>query len=163
MIALEFADLKDFMNKLLLTDMFDHFLLSEATVVTYNTFIIDGHLNKDFFSEEELQEFDGETISKWSHIRPLCLQQIKGKKQPLSFKFIYILSNEDTSKLLEESGLNYSREDINGLTFSIYFRNNQLSCVTGVSLKTFTLNKSLEQYWDSKVQEFFKKSEIVYE
>lgn len=163
MIALELTDVKDFMHKLLLTDTFDHFLLSEATVVTYNTFIIDGHINKEFFSEEELQEFNGETISRWSQIRPFCLQQIKGKKQPLSFKFIYLLSNEDTAKLIEESGLNYSKEDVNGLTFHISFRNNQLSCVAGISLKNFTLDKSLEQYWDSKVQEFLKKSEILYE
>ena len=155
MIAVELLDVKDVMNKILLTDTFDHFLLSEATVVTYNSFIIDGHLNKDFFSEEELQEFGGETMSKWSQIRPFCLQQIKGKKQPISFKFIYILSNEDTNKLLEESGLNYK--------FHISYRNNQLSCVTGTSLKTFTLDKTLEQYWDKKVQEFLKKSEITYE
>ena len=163
MIAVELLDVKDVMNKILLTDTFDHFLLSEATVVTYNSFIIDGHLNKDFFSEEELQEFGGETMSKWSQIRPFCLQQIKGKKQPISFKFIYILSNEDTNKLLEESGLNYKKEDVNGLTFHIFYRNNQLSCVTGTSLKTFTLDKTLEQYWDKKVQEFLKKSEITYE
>ncbi len=163
MIAVELLDVKDVMNKILLTDTFDHFLLSEATVVTYNSFIIDGHLNKDFFSEEELQEFGGETMSKWSQIRPFCLQQIKGKKQPISFKFIYILSNEDTNKLLEESGLNYKKEDVNGLTFHISYRNNQLSCVTGTSLKTFTLDKTLEQYWDKKVQEFLKKSEITYE
>lgn len=163
MIALELTDVKDFMNKLLLTDTFDHFLLSEATVVTYNTFIIDGHIKKEFFSEEELVEFSGETISKWSQIRPFCLQQIKGKKQPLSFKFIYILSNADSKNLLEESGLNYTMNDVNGFTFHISFKNNQLSCVTGTSLKTFTLDKSLEQYWDQKVQEFLKKSEIIYE
>lgn len=33
MIAIQLLQVKDFMNKLLRTDLFDHFLLSEATIV----------------------------------------------------------------------------------------------------------------------------------
>ena len=50
MRAYQIKELKNFMAKLLATDAFDDFLLAEATITTYNTFIIDGHLVKEFFS-----------------------------------------------------------------------------------------------------------------
>ena len=45
MIALQIADTKTFMQKLLLTDTFDRFLMLEATITTFNTFHIDGTLH----------------------------------------------------------------------------------------------------------------------
>ena len=50
MIALHILDVKQFMSKLLLNDTFDHFLLSEAVITTYNTFHIDGRLQKDYYN-----------------------------------------------------------------------------------------------------------------
>ena len=48
MTALQIADIKTFMKKLLLTDSFDRFLLLEGTVTTFNTFHIDGALQKSY-------------------------------------------------------------------------------------------------------------------
>ena len=50
MLALKLTDIKDFMNKLLRSDIFDHFLLQEADILTGASFVIDGHINKDFYS-----------------------------------------------------------------------------------------------------------------
>ena len=47
MTAVQITSMKDFMNKLLLSDTFDCFLLEEAVVGTANTFTIDGHINKE--------------------------------------------------------------------------------------------------------------------
>ena len=38
------------MGRLLGTEAFDAFLLAEASITTYNTFIIDGHMEKAFFT-----------------------------------------------------------------------------------------------------------------
>ena len=53
MIALQIQDIKDFMNRLLLKETFDPFLVIEATITTYNTFHIDGRLKPDYYSPEE--------------------------------------------------------------------------------------------------------------
>ena len=58
MIAIQLLQVKDFMNKLLRTDLFDHFLLSEATIRGKGSYEIDGHLVPDFYSPEELDELD---------------------------------------------------------------------------------------------------------
>ena len=44
------------MGKLLTGEDFDSFLLEEASIRTYNTFIIDGHQNRDFYSTEEWED-----------------------------------------------------------------------------------------------------------
>ena len=54
MKVFEIKHVKDFMSKLLLTDLFDHFLLSEATICGKVTYVIDGRLTKDFWTTEEL-------------------------------------------------------------------------------------------------------------
>lgn len=41
------------MNELLLSDTFDHFLLSEAVITTFVTFRIDGDLHGEYYEEEK--------------------------------------------------------------------------------------------------------------
>ena len=60
MHAFQIKDIKGFMAALLTTDIFDSFLLEEAIITTYNTFVIDGHLVKDFFQSEEDISFSNE-------------------------------------------------------------------------------------------------------
>ena len=50
MIALQIADIKTFMKKLLLSESFDRFLLLEGSITTFNTFHIDGTLQKAYFT-----------------------------------------------------------------------------------------------------------------
>ena len=44
MIALELTDIKTFMNKLLRTEVFDHFLLQEAMITSSATYTINGQI-----------------------------------------------------------------------------------------------------------------------
>jgi len=53
MIALQIADIKTFMKKLLLSQTFDRFLLLEGSITTFNTFHIDGRLQKSYYTQEE--------------------------------------------------------------------------------------------------------------
>ena len=52
MLALELTDIKDFMNKLLRSEIFDHFLLQEGVITSAASYVIDGHINKGFYSTE---------------------------------------------------------------------------------------------------------------
>ena len=165
MIALQIKDTKNFMNKLLLKDTFDHFLVSEAVVTTFNTFTVDGRLQRDFFTKEELEgpDLTDRGYSYWREIRPFFLELIKGKKTPLNFKFVFLLAPSNIRKLLDQSQLPFSADDVNGLFLNFKYNETGVSCTTGTSLKVFTLDKSLDHSWDQMVQKFFRKQEIDFD
>lgn len=158
MIALQLNGTKNFMSHLLLTDTFDNFLFIEGEIVTFNTFTIDGYIQKAFYdSESPLPEY-----SSWKNIREFCFSIIKGKRTPLSFKFIFSLSPENIARLIAQNQLDFQPDTVQGLYLNIRFENGDLSCITGTSLKTFSLDKSLEKTWDSTVQKFFDQKGIAF-
>lgn len=165
MIALQFVDIKDFMNKLLCTDLFDHFLLPEASISTYVTHTIDGHLNPDFFSPEDTQYdlLQQTAICPFSLLRPVCFQLIKGTRTPLGFKFVFQLSPENQKRTIEKSGCCFRTEDITGMFLNLRFQEQKLICTTGISYRIFSMDKSLEQEWDRLIQIFFKNHKIPFE
>ena len=152
------------MNKLLLQEAFDSFLVKEATISTFQTLYIEGKRNKDFYTTEEFEELGTDTdYVKWSEIKPLCFQAIKGKKTPLSFKFVFKLSPKNTEKFLQQTGLTFTPTDVSGLFLNIIFENNEIHCVSGTALTIFTMDKSLDTEWDAMVERFFKQIQVEYE
>lgn len=165
MIAVKIQDIKDFMSKLLIGHAFDAFWISEASVTTFVTYTIEGNLHEEFFDTEENQKLqkEGRTYALWRDIKPFCFSIIKGKKTPLHFKIIFRLSKKNTEKLLQGSGLSYTAEDIFGLFLNFQYDGTHLTCTTGTSLKTFSLDKSLDHAWDELVLKFFKQQQILWE
>ncbi len=159
MIALNLTNIKDCMSHLLLKDTFDGFLFIEGEIVTFNTFQIDGFIQKAFFeSEDSLPEY-----SPWKSVREYCFSVIKGKKTPLSFKFVFSLSPRNIARLIEQNELGLSADDIQGLYMNLQYDGSVLRCITGTSFKNFSMDKTLEQAWYKMVQKFFSKKEIAYE
>ena len=81
MLALKINDVKGFMNRLLIGETFDQFPMAEASVTTFNTFSIDGIINKEFF-DTDTQDIltQNKTIySAWREIKPFCFSIIRGK------------------------------------------------------------------------------------
>ena len=150
-------DVKNFMGKLLVGTEFDDYLVSEVSITTYNTFTINGRINKNFYSEEELEQISERENSYWKELKPICYDLIKGKKTPLKFKMVFSLTRQNIEKKLVESGLNYSANDINGLFLNILYEKDVLVCTTGISMNLFTLDKSIEEYWDNDVQKLVEK------
>ncbi len=162
MIAVQIQDIKDFMSKLLLGNAFDSFWLSEASITTSVSYTIDGFLHPEFYDtqEAELLQEEGRTYALWRDMKPFCFSVIKGKKTPLSFKIVFMLSQKNTQKLLASSKLSYQLEDIFGLFVNFQFDGQHLTCTTGTSLKTFSLDKSLDRVWDEMILKFFKQQQI---
>jgi hypothetical protein len=165
MIALHLEDIKDFMNKLLCTELFDHFLMTEGSITTFVTHTIDGHLHPDFFDSQEVNDEKDDLFSivPFSMIRPICFQLIKGKQTPLAFKFTFQLSSENQVKTLRQSGCNFQPEDVTGMYFHLNYQERQLVCTTGISYATFRPDKSLDQEWDRLIQVFLKHHHIPFE
>lgn len=165
MIALQITGLKNFMNRLFIGDLFDSFLLTEATFTTFSTFHIDGTLQKEFYGSEELSELypEGQLYCSWQQVRPFCLTLIRGKRTPLEFKIVFRLADAGLEKLLRQSAPAFSPGDVNGLFLNLHYRENRLTCTTGTSLSLFTLDKTLDHVWDDMVKRFFIKKEIDFD
>ena len=165
MIALQVQDIKNFMSKLLIGTDFDAFWLSEANITTSVTYNIDGLLKPDFFDtqESEIIKAEGREYALWKDIKPFCFSMMKGKKTPLHFKIVFILSKKNTEKLLTGNHVPLSLDDIFGLFVNFQYDGTHLTCTTGTSVKTFTLDKTLDHVWDELLQKFFRQQQIPYE
>lgn len=165
MIALKIPEVKDFMNKLLCQEVFDHFLIQEAVINTNVSYHIDGTLQRDFYSEEELEEnqLTGLTFLPYGMLRGQCFQLIKGKKTPSYFKFSLLLSPENLKRTLSQTGSSFTENDISAVFLNIRFQNGELTVTTGISYRIFSTDKTLEHEWDSLLMRFLKKNEIPFE
>ena len=159
LIAIKINKIKDFMSKLLLSDTFDNFYITEGEITTFNTFKIDGFIKKDFYEEGTvLNEY-----SKWGSLRELCYSIIKGKRTPLDFKFIFGLSEQNIENLIIKNELNIDADTVQGLYMNIRYDGSELYCITGTSFKSFTMDKSLENVFDKMVLKFFSMKDIEFE
>ena len=163
MIALQIADIRVFMKKLLLSETFDRFLLLEGSITTFNTFEIDGTFQKAYYSAEEQDQIEDRSLSLWSEVRPFCFELIKGKKTPLAFHFTFQLAASNVIRLLAQTGIDLPPEQIRGLLLNIRYDGRTLQCTTGTSLTVFTMDKTLDQAWDSMIQKFLHQQEIPFE
>lgn len=163
LIALNITDVKPFMAKLLMSSTFDHFILREMDIQTFTNFHVSGQFNETFFTKEELEERGDIRYNLWSDVKGIAFSIIKGSKTPLSLKVVFQLSNEGTEKLVQKLSGRLKLEEIGGLYINIRFEQGELHIITGTAIKTFTLDKTLEQEWDKEVKEFLKQQQITAE
>lgn len=165
MIALKITNVKQFMAKLLAGEDFDIFLLEEASISTYNTFMIDGHQNRDFYSTEEWEdaELRPYDLSTWKKLRPICFDLIKGKRTPAAFRFVLHLMPEHAAGILQKGGTAVTPQQVRAFVLNIKYDGTTLMLVTGTSFHTFLMDKTPDDLWDNAVKQFLVKHEISYE
>lgn len=165
MIALELTDIKDFMNKLLRSEVFDHFLLQEAMITSCATYTINGQITKGFYSDEELAklQLEGCRFLPFSMLKGNCFDLIKGKKTPSAFRFVFLLSPSNMEKTIASVGSSYTSSDVTGMYINLKYQNQLLSLTTGIAYNVFSTDKTLESEWDKMVVKFLKQHEIAFE
>lgn len=165
MTVLSILDVREFMNILLRTEVFDSFLLSEGSITTCMTYHLDGHVNADFFSpEEEAYALAApEPYIPFSLVRPACFDLIKGTHTPSSFRFVFQLSCENQKRTVLSMDSSFTPEDISGMYLNLKFQEQKLTCTTGIAYRIFSMDKSFEHLWDDMVKRFFQKHQIAYE
>ena len=105
------------MSHLLLLETFDRFLFIEGKITTFNTFEIDGFLQKDFFDTPPESAY-----SRWKDVRDFCFRLIKGKRTPLSFKIVLSLPPEQFAAFLNSRSLSsYRPEEVQGLYLNFHY------------------------------------------
>lgn len=155
------------MHALLVSEQFDSFLVEEAVITTFNTFHIDGHLVKAFYTGEELEELEqnnkSDVFSYWRDIRPICFQLIKGRKTPVSFKVVLHAAPELIEKITAAPECQAAADLIRSLVLNIRYDNGKATCITGSAFTTFIMDKSVEKLWDAYVRQFLSNIGLDFE
>ena len=160
MISITIPEQKIFMSKLLASELFDSYFLESASIDTYNSFSIDGRIHKEFFKDiASAEEVPADEFSRWSRIRPICLDLIKGRQTPLSFKFVLLADDETRKRILREADSDIS-SDLILLGLNIRFSNGRMLVTTGTSMKIFSTDKSAEKAWDKYIPSFLESNSI---
>lgn len=165
MIALKIKSIKHFMGKFLASEAFDIFMLEEASISTYNTFVIDGHQNRDFYTTEEWEdkELRPYDFSTWKQIRPICYSLIKGTRTPSAFKFTLHLIPEHAAAILEKGDTGITLQQLKALVLTIKYDGTSLTLITGTAFHTFIMDKSVDAIWDNAIRQFLDNRGIEYE
>lgn len=165
MKAYRIKDVKNFMGKLLGSESFDSFLLAEGTITTYNTFVIDGHMVKEFFvgdmnDDNKLPPYE---FSEWKAMRSLCFDLIKGKRTPVNFKLVLHLKPEIISQILEKGDSAVSASDIKAFVLNIKYDGSVLTCITATAFHSFLPDKTPDRQWDEYVTLFLASKAVDFE
>lgn len=163
MIALNIPEVKQFMAKLLTMNTFDDFLLREMELQTFTNFKITGQLNEEFYTKEELEEKTETDFVQWNDVRNTVFSMIKGNKTPLSLKIVFQLPANSLEELVIRAGGKIQRNEVGGLYLNVRFDKGNLHIITGVAIKTFTLDKTLEQEWDAEVKNILRANGVIFE
>ncbi len=158
MVALKIEEQKAFTAGLFVGTMFDEFLVREVSIVTFNSFTVDGRVRQGYYSDEELEAGQIEEFSAWKAVRPFCFSLIRGSRLPESFRIVLLLPPAAKEKFVDSHVPGFSSGQVGGLYLNIQYENGELYCITGTSLNVFTMDKSLEREWDESVKLFLKKN-----
>ena len=164
MTALQITSMKNFMNRLLVSESFDIFLLEEAVIGTANTVTIDGHVNRDFFIGEESEtarEFP--EFRPWSELKGLCFDLIKGKRTPLFFRFTLQLKPELAAALLKKENCDVDPEQVKALVLNIRYDGTKAVLTTATAYHTFLMSKEPDAIWDRALPKYLDREGIAYE
>ena len=161
MIALKINNKKDFMSKLLVSELFDDFLVEEASIDTFVTFSIDGRIHGDFYKNDADYSEDKITsdLTFWSELRQICFDLIKGKRTPLGFKFVFHAGSNVKNNILSETASGFTEDQVS-LGLTIKFHNGDVVLTTGTAYSFFSLDKTIEKAWDEFIPSFLEKSGI---
>ena len=160
MLSLKINDIKITMAHLLLKETFDEFLLEDSKVVTFAAFEINGKRNLNWYDDDE-KENQLQPLLYWSEARDFLFDYIKGKKTPEYMKISLKASRECAEKILENSGvLSRYLSEMPDMYLQIKFEKGELTMVTGITHKEFTMDKTLDRGWDDAIREWIRTLKI---
>ena len=150
-------DVKDFMSHVLTKETFDDLLLAEAKISGKAGLYLSGKPAEGFYEEEDLDE-SGYVC--YGHLRKICLAMVQGQRTPDSFTMMFVLPRKKLSALIENSDSVLNPSDVESLSLLVRFKDGGLSVVTGSAYRIFTMDRTLNEIWDKKVEDFLTKNGI---
>ena len=165
MRAFRITETGNFMTKLLSGRSFDSFLLEEASLSMQVTWHLDGRINKSFYSAEEWEDETTHPypLISWEAVRGHLRELIRGKKAPASMSIVLQLRPDLMNKILADEGFSQLAESVGAMALNIRYDGSEVMLVTGISLKSFSLDKNADRIWDSMMERFLASREIGFE
>lgn len=165
MQSIHILDIKPFMQLLFQTEQLNEYEFVSADIRTDMTYSLDGHINRSFFSEEELiqHSLTQRSYLTWSIAREKVFTLIKGKRTPSLLKIVLRASVPETENLISSTNSSLNSNDIDGIFLNINFQENKLNVICGISYKIFTMDKELESEFSTKIITLLKSNSITCE
>ncbi len=152
----EIKSINAFMKTILLKDIFDDFSFINGEVVTSFSAAFDGKIIKDLDEETENERF-----IKYSAVRPLFLQIIKGQSTPKLFKLVLSLSKTKLNGFIEENKDKLGYLKPTGLFLNMRFEKGNLMLSSGCACDGFDKEKIVDELWDSRLSKLLQENELL--
>ncbi len=152
MISHEVDSVKEFIEELKNNKKFDSFYLYEARVKSRLDYYVNGKQNEASFDMDN--QMESEYIT-WKDIKETIFFLFGENIVPHSFRIILMFSRDNIEKLIELNDLSYKVDDISALFFNLYYDGDKFTITTGSSMRTFSLDKSIEKIWDDTVNKYY--------
>lgn len=153
----EIKSINAFMKIILLKDVFDDFSFINGEVVTSFTAEFDGKIIKDLDEEEP----EDEKFIKYSAVRPLFLQIIKGQNTPKLFKLILAVSKTKLYSFIEENKDELGCLTPTGLFVNMRFEKGNLMLSSGCACAGFDKGKIVDKLWDLSLSKLLEENELL--
>ena len=88
---------------------------------------------------------------------------IRGKKAPASLSIVLELRPDMMEQLLADEGYPRLMDNIGAMVLNIRYDGSEVTLVTGIALKSFTLDRNAERIWDEAMGRFLASCEIGFE
>ena len=119
-------------------------------------------VRQGYYSEEELELQKIEEFSAWEGLKAFLLffdpREAASGKLPDRVSSAAGGKRRGSSRPME---LGWPAEQVQGLYLNVQYENHGLTCITGVSLNVFSMDRTLEREWDQAVREFLKKNGVA--
>lgn len=152
----EVKSINAFMKAILLKDVFDDFMFINGEVVTSFTAEFDGKVIKDCKESTENEKF-----IRYSVVRPLFLQIIKGKETPKLFKLVLALPKDKMDSFIEDNNDELGGLVPVGLFVNMRFEKGSLILSSGCSCATFDKEKIVDRLWDLSLSRLLQENELL--
>lgn len=164
MVCLKIKSTKEFMQRFLMTEAFADFLLMEAKVDTFVSYMIDGYVRKDFYTREEQETGEFSEYTPWESVRPQILQIVKGKRTPLLMKLVLAYAPAKAKECLagDEQAAD-SETFVKYLLCTVKYESGTITLTGGISYQGFTMDKSPEKCWDKALCGLMEAMGLEYE
>lgn len=153
MITLKIPNVKDFMQKLLLSPVFDEWGFQGAEVFALTQYSISGTLNGKYLTEEERAARSG-TELRYKEIRSVLTSIIRSGRTPSQMKIVLVCP----SSLLGDHVSAFAESYL----MNIYFKDGILMTAGAISMRTFTMDRSDAQFWDNHFPKVLDQLGIQY-
>lgn len=153
MQSFEISNRKEFMSKLLKSDLFETFEVREVVAHVAFKMVLDGKRNKEYFQDlTKDPDIVYSDYLTWAEMRKHVYELMLGNKLPTYFKIILSTNKDKTLQLSPDASTFY---------LNITFKENQITCSTGTAYTDFTLDKSADHIWDERIKHFLFKYQFI--